>query len=377
MQNDELRCIQQELEESRDRYVELYEFAPVGYLTLGRDGRIAAINLTGAGLLRVDRAKLLSARFSSFIAQDDGDRWHRFFLHAIDHAEGLEIDLDLVRGDGTGLPCHLDCRAMARGESPGLRMTLSDMTERKRAEDELHAATEAMRSANAKLRASNQDLEQFAYVAAHDLQEPLRMVVSFGQLLEKKFHDTLDDEVQAYIGFMVEGGHRMQGMVTDLLEFSRIGRAGRAAETFDSRDAIVEALSRLSMAISDSGAKVSAENLPVIIYDRPQFTQLVQNLIGNAVKYRDPLRPPEIAVTARHEGNEWTFAVTDNGIGIDPTYFEQIFGIFRRLHTRDKYDGSGIGLAICKKIIERHGGHIWLDSAPNVGSTFYFSVPDP
>jgi chemotaxis family two-component system sensor kinase Cph1 len=377
MQNEELRRVQMELEESRDRYVDLYEFAPVGYLTLSRDGLIVEINLTGASLLGVDRSKLMTRRFASFVVPEDRDRWHRHFLHALNHPDRLECDLDFLRDDDRTFPGHLDCRFMVRGESPCLRIAFADVTERKLAEDELRASKEALQQSNARLTISNQDLEQFAYVASHDLQEPLRMVVSYGQLLEKRFHDKLDDDAHAFIGFMVEGGHRMQAMVTDLLEFSRVGRMGGEAVLFDSGKAVAESLSSLSVAITEAGAKVICESLPPIVYDRHQFTRLMQNLIGNAVKYRDPQRPSTVTVAARREGGHWLFSVIDNGIGIDSAYFEQVFGVFRRIHTRDKYEGTGIGLAVCKKIVERHGGRIWLESRPGVGSTFFFTILDP
>lgn len=202
------------------------------------------------------------------------------------------------------------------------------------------------------------------------------MVVSYGQLLERKYHDLLDDDAHTFIRFMVEGGARMQAMVRDLLEFSRLDRMGGEREIFASGKAVEEALFSLSQAVAESGAEIACSGLPEIIYDRHQFMRLVQNLIGNAIKYH-ATAPPRIVVAARRDGFQWVFSFSDNGIGIDPDYFEQIFAVFRRLHTRDQYGGTGIGLAVCKKIVEHHGGRIWVESAPGAGSTFFFTAPDP
>ncbi|ARJ68028.1 histidine kinase [Magnetospirillum sp. ME-1] len=377
MQNDELRRAQLALEESRDRYVDLFEFAPVGYLILSLAGVITQINLTGAALLGVERSKVIARRFDAFVDSADRDRWYRHLAHSLHHSGRHECELALLRADGSTFSGHLDCQLQEQDAAPVLRVALADITARKRAEAELTDTREALLRANERLRASNRDLEQFAYVASHDLQEPLRMVVSYGQLLEKKYQDRLDDDAHTFIGFMVEAGARMQAMITDLLEFSRVDRMGDDREPFDSGKAVEEAKFGLSQAIAESGAEIGHAGLPVIVYDRHQFVRLMQNLIGNALKYHDPGRPPKITVTARRDGHQWEFSVSDNGIGIDPAYFEQIFAVFRRLHTRDRYGGTGIGLAVCKKIVEHHGGRIWVESTPGAGSTFFFTAPDP
>jgi two-component system, chemotaxis family, sensor kinase Cph1 len=377
MQNDELRRTQLALEESRDRYVDLYEFAPVGYLVLSNAGVITEINLTGAAMLGTERTKVISRRFEAFITAADRDCWHRHLLHALHHPGRHECELTLLRSDKSEFSGHLDYLLQEQDSIPVLRIALSDITERKRAEAELISTREALLRANERLRGSNQDLEQFAYVASHDLQEPLRMVVSYGQLLEKKYHDSLDEDAHAFIGFMVEGGVRMQAMVTDLLEFSRVDRMGAERHAFDSGGAVADTLFGLSQAIAEAGAKVSYADLPEIVFDRPQFVRLMQNLIGNAVKYGNPTHPPKVEIAARRDEHQWVFSVSDNGIGIEAAYFDQIFAIFRRLHTRDKYGGTGVGLAVCKKIVEHHGGRIWVESQFGTGSTFFFTTPDP
>ncbi|CDK98870.1 PAS/PAC sensor signal transduction histidine kinase [Magnetospirillum gryphiswaldense MSR-1 v2] len=377
MQNEELRRTQQALEESRDRYVDLYEFAPVGYLTLSSTGTIAEINLTGAAMLGVERGNLISRRFTTFVAAAEQDRWHRHLVHALHHPGRQECELTLSHADGTQFSAHLDCLRQERDSVPVLRVALADISIRKQAEAELVRTREILQHTNERLLASNRDLEQFAYVASHDLQEPLRMVVSYSQLLEKKYQHLLDDDAHTFIHFMVDGGMRMQAMILDLLEFSRVDRIGGERELVNSGNAVDEALLSLTQAITEAGAEASHTELPDILYVRHQFIRLMQNLIGNAVKYRHSARPPKVVVSARRDGAAWVFSVTDNGIGIESTYSERIFTIFQRLHTRDKYSGTGIGLAVCKKIVEHHGGRIWVESHPGIGSTFLFTVPDP
>jgi len=230
------------------------------------------------------------------------------------------------------------------------------------------------RRAQEELLRSNRDLEQFAYVASHDLQEPLRMVAIFTQMLAERFRGKLDEESERYMGFVVEGATRMQGMIEDLLTFSRLGRGGIQRAAIDCEEVLRKALGNLAGAIQESGATVSHQPLPVVVADAALLLQLLQNLIGNAIKFRSA-EPPKIDVSACQEAHEWVFAVRDNGIGISPEYAESIFVIFRRLHTRQEYPGNGLGLAICKKVVEQHGGRIWVESQPGEGSTFKFSLP--
>ena len=244
---------------------------------------------------------------------------------------------------------------------------LGQLRERKRAEGELARRAE-------ELARSNAELQMFAYVASHDLQEPLRMVASYTQLLARRYKGKLGNDADEFIGFAVDGAKRMQTLIQDLLSYSRVTTKGQSFQLTHTEAACKSAIQGLHASIRESGASVTVGPLPDLVADGAQLTQLFQNLIGNAIKYRDG-RTPEIDVAAKPNGNEWVFSVQDNGIGIQSQYFERIFQMFQRLHTRVEYSGTGIGLAICQKIVERHGGRIWVESQPGEGSTFLFTIP--
>jgi len=226
------------------------------------------------------------------------------------------------------------------------------------------------------LARSNRDLEQFAYVASHDLQEPLRMVATYTQLLAERYQGKLDENADKYIHYAVEGALRMQTLVKDLLAFSRVGRKQETLRETDCNLVVRNVIANLQSLIQETGARIDYEALPVLLADPSELLQLFQNLIGNAIKFRGA-EPPEICITARKEKKEWLVSIKDNGIGIEPQHVEDVFVIFKRLHTREEYPGSGIGLAICKKIVEHNQGHIWVESQPGMGSTFQFTWPLP
>jgi hypothetical protein len=224
------------------------------------------------------------------------------------------------------------------------------------------------------LARSNADLEQFAYVASHDLQEPLRMVTAYTQLLSERYAGKLDENADKYLGYASEGAQRMQILIQDLLAFSRVGRNGSNYSSVDCNEVMAEVLKTLAPTIQESGAVVTPSELPRVWSDRTQVTQILQNLIGNAIKFRDK-EAPKVSISAEKAGAYWQFSVRDNGIGIAPEYAENIFVVFQRLHARTEYPGNGIGLAICKKIVERNGGKIWFESQPGSGATFKFTLP--
>jgi len=242
-----------------------------------------------------------------------------------------------------------------------------DITERKRAE-------EGLKQTMAELERSNEELQQFAYVASHDLQEPLRMVASYTQLLSRRYKGKLDTDADEFITYAVDGATRMQQMINALLTYSRVDTRGKDFKPTDCKSVLEAVLANLRVAIEESGAVVTHDPLPTVMADEVQLTQLFQNLIDNAIKFRGD-EPPRVHISAKQKGAEWVFSVRDGGIGIDPQFAERVFVIFQRLHGKQEYPGTGIGLAICQRIVERHGGRIWMESQPGEGSTFYFTIP--
>jgi len=293
--------------------------------------------------------------------------------------ESIDIPLILVSGalgDVTAVECikkgATDCvlkDGIARLPE-AIRRALQEkrvLRLRREAEEDLARKAE-------ELTRSNADLEQFAYVASHDLQEPLRMVASYTQLLAERYCGKLDADADKFIGYATEGALRMQTLVQDLLAFSRVGRKGSTPESVDFNAVWDEVLQNLETAIRESGAVVTRGPLPQVWADRSRVAQVLQNLIANSIKFRGP-EPPAIFVQAERIGDEWSFSVSDNGIGINPEQAEHIFVIFQRLHTRAEYEGNGMGLAICKKIIEHSGGKIWVEANAGPGSVFKFTLP--
>lgn len=239
---------------------------------------------------------------------------------------------------------------------------------------EISAAREQLESRTEELQRSNRDLEQFAYVASHDLQEPLRKVASFCQMLQRRYHGKLDERADQYIEFAVDGATRMQRLINDLLTFSRVGRAGDPTVNVDLEDCIRQVIDDLSTVLDETEAEVTWDDLPTVRGDRTLLVQLLQNLVGNAVKFRGD-KAPAVHIGARATETGWEFSCADNGIGIQPEFAQRVFVIFQRLHPREMYSGTGIGLAVCKKIVEYHGGEIWVDTATDTGTTIRWTLP--
>ena len=292
------------------------------------------------------------------------------FLQRVEHLYASRHETsreEVALRDGRTLDRYSAPMFGSDGQYYGRIWYFRDITESKRAEEKLRLTLRD-------LARSNKDLEQFAYVASHDLQEPLRMVSSYTQLLARRYQGQLDATADKYIHYAVDGAGRMQSLIEDLLAYSRVGTRAQGFAPADCTAVLGQALANLKAAIEQSGAVVTHDALPVVVHDQSLLVQLFQNLIGNAIKFH-VAAPPRVHVSAEQKGGEWVVAVRDNGIGIDPQYAERIFTIFRRLHTNEEYAGTGIGLAICKKIVERRGGRIWVESQPGTGSTFYFTVP--
>jgi PAS domain S-box-containing protein len=279
------------------------------------------------------------------------------------------IEITALHRDGREFPVQITIWPVRVGRTWSFNAFVSDITERRRTEEALAQQAD-------ELARSNADLEQFAYVASHDLQEPLRMVASYVQLLAQRYQGKLGADADEFIAFAVSGATRMQALINDLLAYSRVGSTAQAAETTDSQQVLKRVLGDLKMAITESDAVVTHDPLPQVATAPTHLAQLFQNLVTNALKFRGP-QQPHIHVGASRLDGEWTFSVSDNGIGFDPKYADRIFMIFQRLHNRAAYPGTGIGLAICKKIVEHNGGRIWAESEPGKGSTFKFTLPVP
>ena len=283
----------------------------------------------------------------------------------------LKVRTGLAHGEGELLQ-------LARGFDEMAASLERRVSERQRAEVELKALNEDLErrvaTRTTELKRSNEELEQFAYVASHDLQEPLRMVTNYLQLLRQRYHGKLDANAEEFMGFALDGAERMQALIIGLLSYSRVGTQGKPFEPVDCEQVLQRALANLKLALVEGGAEVIHDPLPVVQGEAVQLTQLFQNLISNAIKFRGP-QPPKVRIQVERKGPEWQFAIRDNGIGIAAKDFDRIFILFQRLHTREKYPGTGIGLSFCKKIVQRHGGQIWVESESGKGTTFYFTLP--
>jgi PAS domain S-box-containing protein len=272
------------------------------------------------------------------------------------------------RKDGTSFPVvYTSTPIIEEGNIIGAVVTFRDISERKQAEEELKKLSD-------ELARSNADLQHFAFTASHDLQEPIIVVAGFVKLLAKRYKGKLDEKADEFIDHAINGTERMQVLIKDLLDYSRVGSKGKSYTSIDCLSALDKAVFNLQIAIKESGAVITHDDLPNVMADSLQLARLFQNLISNAIKFRGK-EAPKIDISSRQKEDEWIFSIKDNGIGIDPKFSEQIFVMFQRLHTKKEYPGTGIGLATCKKIIEHHGGRIWVESEQGKGSTFYFTIP--
>ncbi len=359
------------LQKSSEEIFDLYNNAPCGYHSVDANGTVLRMNDTELNWLGYTREEVLGEmKITDFVSRDSLPVFQQTLAAFRRVGKVSEFEFEMQRKDGTTLPVLLNSTAIrdAAGNFVMSRSTIFDITERKQVE-------RALVKKSHELARSNQELELFASVASHDLQEPLRMVASYMELLSQRYHGKLDEKADRWIGFAVSGVVRMKLLINDLLDFSRVGTRGKPFAPTDCAAIMHTVMQNLHQAIQDSGATVICSALPTVQADASQLTQVFQNLIANAIKFRGS-QPPEVHVEAQRQEGEWRFAVRDNGIGIDPQFAERIFVIFQRLHTHEEYPGTGIGLALCRKVIERHGGSIWVESQPGEGATFCFTIPD-
>ena len=357
--------------ESEDRYRGLLEAAPDAMVVVNGVGEIVLLNLQAEKQFGYHRDELVGQAVTNIIPEGFAERLIADDLRSTEAALaqviGTGIELVARRKDGAEFPIEIMLSPLKGAEEILVTAAIRDISARKDAEASLLQKVE-------ELARSNEELGQFAYIVSHDLQEPLRMVASYTQLLSKRYRGRLDSDADEFIAFAVDGADRMQRLIEDLLAYSRVGTRGTDLLDASSEAALRQALINLRHSIEESGVLVTHDPLPAVLADETQLIQLFQNLVGNAIKYRRP-GVPRVHITAARDGEKrWIFAVTDNGLGIDPQYFDRIFGVFQRLHKREEYAGTGIGLAICKKIVERHGGSISVESQPGQGSTFRFSL---
>jgi|HubBroStandDraft_4_1064222.scaffolds.fasta_scaffold07448_3 PAS domain S-box-containing protein len=367
------KAAEKHLAQMEGRYRGLLEAAPDAMVVVNRDGEIVLLNVQAEKQFGYRRDELVGQKVKNIIPEGFAERLiadgTRTAAEAVAQQIGTGIELKGRRKHGSEFPIEIMLSPLESSEGILVTAAIRDITERKKAEQHLVKTV-------LELKRSNDELQQFAYVASHDLQEPLRMVASYTQLLAKRYKGRLDSEADEFIAYAVDGSNRMQGLIQDLLAYSRSGTNGKALREVSSEKALKDALSNLRATIQESGALVTYDSLPAITSDDTQLVQVFQNLVGNAIKYRSA-EVPQVHVSAtKNGGKDWIFSVRDNGLGIDPQYFERIFVLFQRLHGREQFKGTGIGLTICKKIVERLGGRIWVESQPGAGSNFYFSLPE-
>jgi PAS domain S-box-containing protein len=367
------------LRDSEERFRAIFEQAAVGIAKTALCGQFMRVNPGFCQIVRYAESELLQKNWQAITHQDDigADREYvRSLLSG--NIQTFSLEKRLVCKDEAVRWANVTVSAMrdANGTPQYLICAIEDISQRKLVQELLQASLDTQTRYAQELTRSNAELEQFSYVASHDLQAPLSTISGYAQLLEKRCHNQLDAQGNKFIRNIVNSCERMQALIDDLLEYSRVGRSEKPFDVIDCNLVFEDACANLQLAIRQDQASVTRGDLPRIRGDSFQLLQLFQNLIGNAIKYRSS-EAPMVRVSASRQGDSWVFSVQDNGIGIAEQYHPRIFQLFQRLHSEKQYSGTGIGLAICQRIVDRHGGRLWVESEPNRGSTFYFSIPLP
>ena len=355
---------------SEEKFAKAFRASPDAMvISATQDGRYIELNDAFSAMLGYTRDEFMGKSALDLGVWVDAEDRARLVRHIRRDGQASEFESRLRRKNGQVFDVLISVQEVVLDDLDCLLFICRDVSQSK----EMEARTKELL---ARLDSSNKELEQFAYVTSHDLQEPLRMIASYAQLIERRYRGRLDADADEFIAFLVDGAKRMQAMIRDLLEYSRVERLGGPFTEFDLGQVLEDVRHNLGAALAETGGRIEFGPMPSIFADRSQMVRLFQNLIGNALKYRSPEHPPLVTVSAEAGPPGWVFSVADNGIGIESTYFDRIFLVFQRLHTREHYDGTGIGLAICKKIVERHGGRIWVESSPGKGSVFSFTIQE-
>ena len=341
----------------------------VGVIIENLEGKINFVNPAFLTIFRYKDQKEVIGKNAAELFSSKKVRKFADLTAVIDKLKGDREEFNVHREDGSVFSVEVSCSNVTdlAGNIIGRMAFFVDVSERNKIKKKLKRTV-------AELKRSNTDLQQFAYVASHDLQEPLRMVASYTQLLEKRYKDKLDTDAKEFIHFAVDGALRMQRLINDLLSYSLVSTRQKPVKPTDCNSVLGQVIANLSLTNEHNNDIITNDDLPTVMADESQMQELFKNLVGNAIKFRSE-HAPRVHISAKQNGNKWLFSVQDNGLGIDPQYMDKIFLIFQRLHSKEEYPGTGIGLAICKRIVEHHGGKIWVDSDVGKGSTFYFTLP--
>jgi PAS domain S-box-containing protein len=366
---DSQKRSEQALIESEVKFRAIYENSPMGIVITAAPGIIVDANPAFSTMVGYSDTELGNMHLLDLVHPADtlqaGNWLEKIYKHEVPH---YAIEKRFERKDGSTFWAREVMSSMFHIGTTQLSVAIIENIETKKRTEE------ALEQKNTELTQTNQELEHFAYVASHDLQEPLRTITSFIQILDKRYRSSLDEDAGQFIGFIVDGAKRMQTLIHDLLDYSRVNRFNTQFEKVDLNDVFHGVSSALKEKIESNDALVMAEQLPIVSGNRLQLTQVFQNLIDNAIKFKAKRRKPEVIISVIDHPDVWELVFTDNGIGISQEYYQRIFVIFQRLHSLEEYSGTGIGLAICRKIIERHGGEIWLNSKPGKGTAFHLTL---
>jgi PAS domain S-box-containing protein len=378
MQNDELRRVQQELESSREKYFDLYDLAPVGYVTLNEKGLILEANLTAATLLGRERGRLLRQPLSRFVCREDQDVYYLCRRQLVETRTHQMCEMRMVRKDGVPFWVQIDVTmAQNIGDAPVSRMIIIDISGHKRSDEAIEDLNRRLNHHVIKLEVANEALETYSYSISHDLRAPLRHMSGFADLLQKRLKGRLDEKSLQYSALISESAKRMERLINELLSFSRLGHDEIKKREVNLSHLLTEAISQIAEETKGRDIIWKFGELPRV-YGEPSMLKLVLvNLISNAVKFTSTRPCAEIEIGCKKAGGEDICFIKDNGVGFNMEYADSLFGVFQRLHTRDEFEGIGIGLANVRRIILLHGGRTWAEGCVDQGATFYFTLPEP